>query len=150
MGRGLSKLQTTILVTALANREARSDGRHVDVYYDEVLIAFYGWPARLVWGRRANGQHFNVAEIGKRKYDAGNAALSRAMIRLEHRGLITRHRGAYAGWSGAKLTEAGKAVAHRLTAETRQTSDNTQPIGASRFSADAAAPTAGQAGWRRW
>jgi hypothetical protein len=51
--------------------------------------------------------HFDREEIGRSRYDTAHASLSRAVRRLEARGLATRYTGAGSRWSGLRLTDAG-------------------------------------------
>ena len=105
MTEALSPLQQVILETAARNRSV-SDDRPTDVYAAEILVSYFGFPLTRSYhpARGYIGQHFSRTEIGARRYDAAQASLSRAMRRLETRGLIERVQGAYALWSGANLT----------------------------------------------
>lgn len=141
MGRGLSDLQRTILRLAYENRQAppepdrqpewakamfgpaQSNG--IDVYYSEILVNGFGFPLRrwrrdeglsdrTVARRRFTGQKFAMTEIGNKRYASAQAAVSRAFARLERRGFVELYSGAYARWSGAKLTDAGVEIAKSL------------------------------------
>jgi hypothetical protein len=132
MGRGLSDLQKDILTCAY-NNYATGDNvfthkpshgfnippLRVDAFYYEILIRHFGFENRLKdrdWrGRVFTGQHFDKDKIGKERYNAAQAALSRAVTRLHQRGLITFISGALAKWTGVNLTPAGIEVARRLS-----------------------------------
>jgi len=120
MSRGLSTLQKTILRMAYVNYAVglrAADNRDVDVYFHEVLAAFWGWqpasPLRDHTGQFRPGQHFSRDAIGAERYNAAHASLSRAVVRLERRGLVTAHRG-YVKWRGIRLTPAGFDAAKDL------------------------------------
>jgi hypothetical protein len=137
MGRGLSELQRSILTLALHNRfaEGRCDGSNgCDVYLPEILAVHFKWPLAYEGTptdiRRdrdgdddnkdggiysASQPWFSKAMIGAKRYAAGHAALSRAMARLQSRGLITIRGGAYSNWNGANLTRFGVAIAEQVT-----------------------------------
>jgi hypothetical protein len=116
MGRGLSQLQQAILALAYRKRRERSakvaetePGSHdhavltqgvgsVDLYFPEILHELYGFEVRSVWwdperGERPTwGQNFNRRAIGERRYHSAQAAISRAVSRLEARGMVVYHR----------------------------------------------------------
>jgi hypothetical protein len=134
MGRGLSELQGAILALAYGNRRARVERlatlevgsfEHrvlnegvpsVDLYYPEVLREHFGFEVRSHWWspergeRPTSGQHFPMQRIGERRYRSARSSLSRAVVRLEARGLIERRRGYPAGLD---LTERGVVDAKR-------------------------------------
>jgi hypothetical protein len=125
----LSKLQKQILALALANRvregrDEKSNG--ADLFYSQILAEVYGFPTTYPLrlgaehpyhpGMRICGQHvFDVGEIGKGRYNAAQAAISRAMARLQSRGLVIGQCGVTAHWSGCNLTVDGMELAKRLT-----------------------------------
>ncbi|MFD5493375.1 winged-helix domain-containing protein [Streptomyces sp. NPDC127091] len=117
MGRGLSPLQRRILQLAHDNREAgRSKRGTADVYTAEVFAMVYGFPTLPGADvRDPSRQTFSREEIGTKAYDTAAAAVSRALRRLEERGLLTRQGGAGAG-AGARLTKAGRQEAATLAA----------------------------------
>lgn len=105
----LSKLQKTILALAAEAREQRH-GNGVDVYYSQILAEAFGFPHKCdryphVPCRWVGGQHFSRTEIGERRYDAAAASVSRAVRRLEQRGLVTVYVGRSCRWSGVALTD---------------------------------------------
>jgi hypothetical protein len=134
MGRGLSELQATILVLAYRNHQARmermatlEEGSYeylvltegvpsVDLYYPELLREHFGFEVRSHWwspelgGRPTGGQNFPMQKIGERRYRSAQSSLSRAVARLEARGLVERRRGHTAGLN---LTERGVEEAER-------------------------------------
>ena len=130
MGRGLSDLQRHILVSALANVQAGKGSKHypdgtiggADLLNAEVLAVVYGFPLKrkhswhLKNGLREYGdQKFSKSELGAKRYAAAHAALSRAITRLEQRGLVGVFSGVHSGWTGVRLTEAGVALAAELS-----------------------------------
>jgi hypothetical protein len=118
----LSDLQRAILRLAIANHNtpirARDDSGGTDVTYAEVLISHYNFPRTCSCPRddirEYGGQKFSMKQIGEKRYRAAMAAVSRAFLRLESRGLIERNRGAFRLWSGGVITEAGKIAANTL------------------------------------
>jgi hypothetical protein len=132
MARGLSQLQRQILALAYRNRCERLERAatldpeshqyrvltrgvgSVDLYHAEALRDIFGWPVRsFSWrwdgGRPTWGQNFSKRRIGERRYRSGQASLSRAVRRLEERGLVERHgvRGMMENLSGLTLTQRG-------------------------------------------
>jgi len=84
MGRGLSDLQRSILRLALQNKKNKPN-RYTDIVTQEIISDFFKSPTR-----------------------AASASVSRALVRLENRGLLERQNN---GWS---LTEEGIITAHTL------------------------------------
>jgi hypothetical protein len=127
MGRGLSKLQRHILMTA---------GRQQRVYYADVLERYFGWkPAprrdrtarsleRYREGDTFDGrtvtadeigmlkypgsQYFSRRQIGEATYSKTMATLSRACLRLERRGLVKCLQGKISHWAGVEITDRGR------------------------------------------
>lgn len=124
MGRGLSDLQSAILRQALDNRE--SDERPnclADVFAFELLKGYFGfpYPAWLQrfppdeaheFTRRSPWRHFFRKTGVAARHNSACAAISRALARLEQRGLVIRRYGD--GWAGANLTDAGIEAARPL------------------------------------
>ncbi len=93
-----------------------------DLYSYEVLADFFGFsemprvqcngePCKLrnPEGKRTAGdKHFNVEKIGKARYNAAQAAVSRAFKRLAERGLL------FHGYAGVHLTKSGFIEADKL------------------------------------
>jgi hypothetical protein len=147
MGRGLSDLQKTILRVALMNRQAseKDDARgHIasylglpkrdpmDIRYAEILVVHFKFPIKRTWKhdeadlsdhevakKSAGGKKFNKQRIGEKRYASALAALSRAFLRLQARGLIECFSGTFARWSGGQLTDQGIEVASSLTVNLR-------------------------------
>lgn len=90
MGRGLSDLQRAILVVALRFRPRRLESEHwvVDAFTFELLEEGFGW--KSLPDSKFGGRHFDKGKIGVEAYEAAHAALSRAIRRLEERGLVKR------------------------------------------------------------
>jgi hypothetical protein len=117
----LSRLQRFILCAAYENRvsEAAQEGApQVDLYYQEVLAGYFGFPVRWYEGdglrSHPGSRHFDREAIGRSRYDAAQASLSRAVRRLEKRGLVTRYVGAMSRWSGLRLVDSAVEAASRL------------------------------------
>jgi len=112
MGRGLSALEQFILQKADENlkREGpRPDSplyaghqQGVDLYLREVLAGFYALGGGDV------RENFGVCFEANGKVRAARAAVSRAFVRLERRGLVHRFFGRY--FAGVDLTEAGRLM----------------------------------------
>ncbi len=123
MGRGLSKLQHLILQLGYENR-SQSDPTHpayaADVTHGMILYEYYGWPLMGSGAARARSHYlgckFDRQAIGSKAYSAGQAAVTRAIRRLEQRGLVTSvPRGSRGhGFAGANLTDAGMKLARSL------------------------------------
>ena len=118
MGRGLSQVQRRILTTAL---ELRERARPCDVYYPELLSVLADWgplpsrPPELTDRHVYSRANFSRAAIGAQTYNRIYASFSRALRRLEQRGLAERRTSGLIGtWSGICLTERGAAEARRL------------------------------------
>lgn len=103
----LSKLQRAILSMAY-ERHGRV-GNGVDLYYAEILAEYFRFPA-LSDPSKPGSWHFSRAWIGPAEYDAAQASLSRAVRRLETRGLVTVYTGAISRWTGLSLTTEGLAL----------------------------------------
>jgi hypothetical protein len=134
MGRGLSELQVTILALAYRNYQARMERMatleagsieyrvltegvpSVDLYHPEVLREHFGFEVQSDWWtpelgeRPTGGQNFSMQRIGERRYRSAQSSLSRAVVRLEARGLVERRSGHPAGLN---LTERGVEEAER-------------------------------------
>lgn len=115
---GLSRLQRWMLVYARENRLASEE---TDLLYGEVLAHFYGFcrpedvPSRCKFRRK----FFKPEIIGRDRYNAANAAVSRAARRLDRRGLAHVMRAVYGHWAAIRLTDAGLTIAARI-AHTKQ------------------------------
>lgn len=129
MGRGLSELQETILCLAytnyLAEERATKEGG-ADLYTYEVMLKVYQFTRipispNYIEPRLGGSHRFDLNVIGKKRYQAAAAAISKAFRRLEERGFVGRYNGAIAHWVGIKLTEAGLQLAGDLMAKSRVT-----------------------------
>ena len=125
----LSRLQKQILVLALRNK--LQEGREfdapmgADVYHSQILAEIYEFPTRWPlrhderWKERAGHRRlhldFDPAEIGQARYDAACSSISRAMARLEARGLVKLYHGEITKWAGCQLTPLGVETAKRLS-----------------------------------
>lgn len=114
----MSELQRTILRLALAGKQLpdRNPERGgADVYYGQVLADYFGFEP-VVKDLRYSGHKFDRKAIGVKRYAAAQAALSRAMVRLERRGLVRLFSGAIARWSGANITDEGIEAVNKVPA----------------------------------
>lgn len=124
--KGLSRFQRQILLTAYAcyvsYDRARSDReRGADATSRELLVEVYGFPRIELRcspgdGNRFGGQRHTRRQIGAERYSRAHASLSRALVRLERRGLVCRVCGRFGHWSGINLTDDGIAAAVALGA----------------------------------
>jgi len=115
-GERLSALQKHILLRAYANRlqerrTAESPG--ADLYYSEILETVYGFPPAVGGERSPGSLRFDRQAIGPERYNAAQAALSRAMSHLHDRGLILLVCGSYSRWSGCSITPKGQRLIHQ-------------------------------------
>lgn len=118
----LSRLQRWILYAAFENR---SDAQEVDLYRHEILAGYFDFPMRWYDSEPLHsnpGSHrFDREQIGRERYDAAQASISRAVRRLEARGLVERYVGAVSRWAGLRLTDAGFEAAPCLDQQTVRT-----------------------------
>jgi hypothetical protein len=108
--RGLSQLQRQILRLAL------DKGADVTLWRAELLAACFGFqpkPVRLYGSNDLTkpGQHFSPQQVGVARYRSAQVSLSRAVRRLEDRGLVAMWEGVYASRRGLQLTPAGVEAA---------------------------------------
>lgn len=122
MGRGLSDFQTHILFMASdkiheGRRESRGwqAGNWPDLFISEILVEFFWWkPERH--GSVLGCHHFSKTAIGEEHYNATMATISRAIRRLDERGLVRRDR----KLKGIFLTPSGEETIERIRLETVQ------------------------------
>jgi len=111
----LSDLQRSILRLAYRNRVAEGrtgdEWKVADVYYVEVLVDHFKFPAPRADLRSPEGKSFKRDGSTGRAIASANAALSRAVRRLAARGLCLAMCGRRTRWSGVNLTDAGVRVA---------------------------------------
>lgn len=134
----LSRLQQWILYAAYDNRSAAVDGTGADLYYHEVLFSYFGFP--MLWHTdeplhsHPGAHRFDREAIGRARYGAAQASVSRAVRRLEALGLAERYVPPAGRWAGLRLTdtaiEAAGLVACRATqADVTVGSMSAQPDG---------------------
>lgn len=130
----LSILQKWMLERALENRRAEgrdANSNGADLYYREVLGGFYEFPFSVYRSFQGSPQEFlrgkgepallpgdqvfDPGRIGRGRYDAAQAAVSRAALRLQSRGLVECKKGAISHWAGINLTESRIAAVTALT-----------------------------------
>src|SRR5262245_49457122 len=122
MGRGLSPLQQQILTLAWEREQAtpvKSSVRRL-LFPQEIYVRLYHWPithpaasssfyARERGCALGNSLHFQPSVIGVQRYRSTMVAVSRALGRLQRRGLLPQRRHRYTlGWC---LTDEGRTVA---------------------------------------
>jgi hypothetical protein len=121
----LSRLQRWILYAAYDNRSGPAPASQPDLYYHEILAGYFRFPVRWYGGEplhsHPGSHHFDREEIGRARYDAAQASVSRAVRRLETRGLAERYAGAVSRWTGVRLTDAGFEAAPKLDLQTVKT-----------------------------
>jgi hypothetical protein len=111
----LSRLQRWILYAAFENRLGDPGAPEVDLYTHEILAGYFAFPMR--WYDREPlhskpGSHrFDREQIGRERYDAAQASISRTVRRLEARGLVERYVADVSRWAGLRLTDAGVEAA---------------------------------------
>jgi len=96
-----------------------------DLYFHEVLGSCFGFSEFRKTGigghvtdlRASWGKFFDRRSIGPARYGAASASASKALARLEVRGLASRVYGGRS-WMGVDLTPAGLAEARAITANT--------------------------------
>lgn len=122
MGRGLSAFQLQILFMAgdkiLDGRRESEDwlaGRWPDLFTSEILIEFFAWEPERHHSVPAC-HHFSKAAIGEEHYNSTMATISRAIRRLNERGLIQRDR----KLKGIFLTPSGEETIERIRIEVIQ------------------------------
>lgn len=106
MARGLSKQQKLILILAYRSKQTSiNDGL---LYYSEIFHLLFQWTKEC--GSRSRiqdnlimygSQNFDRSKIGISHYNSARVSISKAVSRLEIRGLVIRKK------SGLNLTEAG-------------------------------------------
>ena len=100
MGRGISDLQSWILLLCLDSRFLSTQ---------EILVAWRDWkPAE--WGSK-------IGTVGAGEYNVGHASLSRTITRLWRRGLVVIWKNLTNSATGITLTDAGKALAQAISEE---------------------------------
>lgn len=106
-------MQKGILKLAYQRRMRGQKTGSCDVCTTQLLMDIYDWP--LVENCFSVAAHnFDRNEIGPRDYDQAMVTVSRAVRRLEARGLVARFKSRHA-WSGISLTPEGvKASAELL------------------------------------
>jgi hypothetical protein len=95
----------------------------IDVYIAEILHEHFGFPLKdrsYGWrkerGERPGwGQIFSMTEIGEKRYRSAQVSTSRAVGRLQARGLVKRW---YSDHAGLSLTDEGVKTAEELSVNT--------------------------------
>ena len=136
MRHNLSELQQKILRLALAYRnqprpEEWRSSKRCDLYQSDIVLCLYSlrpksanWPDDNWPGRDRTGlpsAKFSLSEPG---YNTVRAVISRALARLEKRGLImivSKRDYAFLGSAGFELTPTGIEEAESLTVKTKDT-----------------------------
>ena len=135
MGRGLSEIQKDILRLAVVNRDDPERKASTDLYYGQVYVDVFGWKVKRKYRRplseHPGGQNFDLDEIGRKHYDVVLASVSRAVRRLEERGLVVRMVGSTCHWAGLNLTDQGYVLARELSVGFGSVPPPTEPIATS-------------------
>ena len=118
----LSRQQRWILSAAYRNRCAGPPADDPDLYYHEILAGYFGFPVR--WNAdkplhlSPGPHHFDREAIGHARCHAAEVSISRAVQRLEARGLVERRAAAYGRWTGLRLTDVAVEAARTLSPAT--------------------------------
>lgn len=103
MGRGLSDLQQKILALGVEENKKHNRGEppnqildRFDISITSAVVSFYGEKGKYGWDW-PEGPALNAARV----------AVSRALVRLEARGLVARMKMCHAREAGANLTPEG-------------------------------------------
>lgn len=130
MGRGLSTLQNTLITLAYERRlKAEEPGVYPDLTAHAAIVKVYGFPEAQGWYIDRSGKlrghdfaYFDPELIGRERYQAAAAAVSRAITRLVERGLARRcHRTRPRGFL---LTDAGMQLGAQLSVKLSCHEDN--------------------------
>jgi hypothetical protein len=117
MGRGLSPEQRRILISA-AGASPPGTPSGVDLLIRDAIEACY---PSLRYLRDAQGKPpsagSNYWPEQTPELKRAKASVSRAIRRLEQRGLVERLMGAVSRWGGLKLTDEGRLIAEKLRPE---------------------------------
>ena len=86
-------------------KQGKSMQRRTDLLRREVLVAHWGWRPAKPEGWM--NQRFSKAQLGERHYNTVLSSLSRALARLERRGLVVMQSTTIYGPVGIDLTDRG-------------------------------------------
>jgi hypothetical protein len=119
----LSKLQKRILAIAFKNKQregrAFNSDSGADVFYAEIMSEVFHFrpqkPCPLTLRKLTPSPIFSPTEIGRSRYSSAQVAISRAVLRLQIRGLVESKRFKHSNWAGCNLTPAGLEIARALT-----------------------------------
>jgi hypothetical protein len=127
MARGLSPLQQQILRLAWERDTARH-GPYCLLFPHDIFARLYGWPVThgTTDPDRQDGLalgaawHFQPSVIGPERYHRAMVVVSRALKRLDARGLLVPIRWDCGGWfvHGWGLTDEGLATAQQFMVDT--------------------------------
>jgi hypothetical protein len=81
-------------------------------------LRFYGFPLQRPNLRDVPAHNFDRQAIGPRCYNRAQAAVSRAIRRLESRGLVKYVTGKWGCWAGRSLSPAGLSFAETVNTRT--------------------------------
>jgi hypothetical protein len=129
MARGLSPLQQQILRLVWERDETRH-GPYRLIFPHDIFVQLYGWP--LTYGAalaardgdltRYQSWYFRPSAIGEQRYHAAMVTVSRALGRLQSRGILERYKTTWSvGWG---LTEEGRRIAQRLMVDKNEKDEN--------------------------
>jgi len=105
--RGISVLQRAIIRIAYAHRQ-RAESNQADLFFYQFAAKYFWKSTRLEEDKPdPDRQHFKRKKVGRRRYQLKMTSLSRAVSRLEERGLVRRVKVKGCQWAGLNLTSKG-------------------------------------------
>ena len=114
-GERLSLVQKQVLLMAYMNRleaERTAESPGPDLYYQQALEEVYGFTPAVGGEYTPGGKRFDRQAIGAARYNAGQAALSRTVRRLQDHGLILCVCKSHNRSSGCSITPKGQRLIH--------------------------------------
>jgi len=109
--RGISVLQRAIIRIAYQHRQ-RARSNQADLFFYQFVVEYFWKSTRAEEGKPdPDRQHFQRKKVGRRRYQRRMNTLSRAVTRLEERGLVRRVKVKGCQWAGLNLTSKGLAMA---------------------------------------
>jgi len=108
--RGISVLQRAIIRIAYQHRQ-RAESNQADLFFYQFVVEYFFKATRAEDKPDPDRQHFTRKKVGRRRYQRTMTSLSRAVTRLEERGLVRRVKVKGCQWTGLSLTSKGLAMA---------------------------------------
>jgi len=112
--RGISVLQRAIIRIAYQHRQRVGGSNQADLFFYQFVVEYFWKSTRAEEDKPdPDRQHFKRKRVGRRRYQLKMHSLSRAVTRLEDRGLVWRVKRKGCQWAGLNLTAEGVEVAER-------------------------------------